>query len=191
MDLNLDINIQTLPTKSVLKIVSERGETSLATGILVSINLLEFGLEVVKVLTFRMEDDDYLLDGEILDRPDGTKELVRMPCALIDLDFFRKFLAGKKLTYTDANAPSVLLEVGSVPSEYIHVFDWDVKRRWEIFHDENTPVLERERYQKWAENFGANFRVDPEGNLGTSHFPALFTPTSAKILQYYLDGEWS
>ncbi|MCB9284580.1 MAG: hypothetical protein H6563_10935 [Lewinellaceae bacterium] len=191
VDLNLDINIQTLPTKSVLKIVPEKGETTLATGILMSINLLEFGLEVVKVLTFRMENDDYLLDGEILDRPDGTKELVRMPCALIDLEFFRKYLAGKQLSYTDANSPSVQLEIGNIPPEYIHVFDWDVKRRWDIFQDESAPGGERERYQKWAENFGPNFQIGTGGDVDTNHFPALFTPTSAKILQYYLAGEWS
>jgi hypothetical protein len=60
-------------------IISPQGEESRHFGFLVVFNLLELGIEVVRVFEYEIGPDDYFLDGELLVHPDGSTELVRMP----------------------------------------------------------------------------------------------------------------
>jgi len=59
------------------------------SNVIVAISLLDLGIEVVKVLEYDLKSEDCLVDGEILE-VDGNLELVRMPFALLSLEYLER-----------------------------------------------------------------------------------------------------
>lgn len=152
--------------------------------VLLCVNLLELGIEVVKVVTWELEDDDYLLDGEAYES-DGRVELVRMPMALVSHACLRRAF-GK-----DAAPPQYAVRVQPsyegprFRSGEIHVFPFDAVRRRAIARGEapGTP-WEKERYTDWMDAYGKDF-FDARGGVASARAIPLFTPAAAKIMTYY------
>jgi hypothetical protein len=161
-------------TKTEVTIVDQGKKSSPKWNILICFNLLELGIEIVRVIHYRLQDEDYLLDGEILVNDDGSKELVRMPVALISLDYLKKEFEDEKLHYTEGPQPSVICS--SIKKKDIHVFQWDAKKR-----QEDRQNL---RHIQWKEKFSKYF-IDQNGQPVVSGFNSLFTPASVKIISYY------
>jgi len=164
-----------------IKILSGFSSTEL-NNILIAINPLELGIEVVSVVKTKLKDNDYLLDGEILRPHGGIAELVRMPIALISHDYLQKSF-GKKthdLKY-NGNELSSISKDEILPKNEIIIFEWDIDQRKNIINNKKGIGIELIRYNEWDKNFGKNFKKeDDHYNL-----PGLFTPASAKILSYY------
>ncbi|MFL5385455.1 MAG: toll/interleukin-1 receptor domain-containing protein [Longimicrobiaceae bacterium] len=152
--------------------------------VLLCINLLELGIEVVKVATWEMEDGDYLLDGEAYES-DGEKELVRMPMALISHGYLRRAFG------RDAAPPQYAARVQPSydgpafrPGE-IHLFAFDAARRRAIALGETPGTRwEKERYEGWLKAYGKHF-FDRRGGVAAAHAKPEFTPAAAKIMTYY------
>lgn len=162
-------------------VVTQAGHRAPAvmTDVLVALNLLELGIEVVRVLEYGLGPEDLMLDGEIVDFGEGAGDaLVRMPVALVSESYLqRAFAKPADLRYTtDAVQPSV--QAPSFGPGDIVVFDWDLRRRAELAHPERGDEIWRRRWQHWREAFAANFKA--------ARYPALFTPAAAKILSYWL-----
>jgi uncharacterized membrane protein len=189
--------IKAQPVNSSMKLVVEdaQGRAHTSDNVLVCINLLELGIEVVKVMEYELADNDYLLDGEILEIHRGNgiieTELTRMPVALVSYDFLnQKFgpAGASGLRYTLGSQPSAIID-GNIPVDDIHLFDWDVKRRIEIMlGSDKKQADERRRYLDWYDKFGSCF-VDDKGNPTMGRAPGLFTPTTVKILKLFFNNE--
>jgi hypothetical protein len=176
-------------------------------NLLVCLNLMELGIEVIKILSYRLSQADYLLDGEILKGagPEGKPALVRMPVALISHRYLRRAFGTRdfapRLEYavlTDPDGVSVQAEQPSVrpdtaprPNE-IKIFHWDAVRRRDLVNDtkRRTPgsvplgATELRRHEKWLRNFEQHFFYTDGSASGENPFP-LFTATSAKVMSYY------
>jgi hypothetical protein len=182
LDALLSVDVDLLPTQSVIE-VAHAGQTTACRNVLVCINLLELGIEVVKIAEYALADGDVILDGELL--PSLVHpELVRMPMALIAHDHLSRAFQDQKLRYVRKTQPSV--EAPPIPPDSIHLFEFDARRRRELVTagDGDASAWERERYTKWLKGFGGNF-FDRAGNVSNHHPCSLFTPASAKIASYY------
>lgn len=158
---------------------------------LVSVNPSEMGVEMVLPVTFALGDDDCLLDGEIISWG-GHFELVRMPIALLSVEYLRRvFDPGRPLHFVDvplpgddplyspdSRAPSVAVPEPLSATD-VHLFDWDVRRRREIAREVagGDPNTELGRHQRWVRLFGACFDGKP------ASLPTWFTPTAAKTVR--------
>ena len=164
----------------MLEISRDKAPPIPLTDVIVCFNLLELGIEVVKVISYDLDDDDYLLDGEILEFT--PKELTRMPVALISLDYL-KLTFGRRHDwfYTAGPQPSVLT-LEPLSDDDIRIFEWDVRQRLAIIKGEKKGIgTELRRYLDWYDKFHANF-FDERDHPYTKHPSQLFTPATAKIL---------
>jgi hypothetical protein len=184
---DFDIDVDFLETNTVLHVV-HKGKQSRIRNVLVCFNLLELGIEVVKVAKYKLDDDDYLLDGEILNHDNGTQELIRMPFALISHRYLEKEFGGnyKPIPPPDDVQPSIM---GSpISPEDICIFNWDIDKRLEVLDGKRQGIgKEKERYELWRKNFHQNF-LDKHGKPTNSNPSSLFTPASAKIIHSYFSN---
>lgn len=177
------IKLETLDTNMELIIKNRKGtEGEALYNILVVPDIVNFGIEIVKLFQFDLKNDDYILDGEIMDG-EIKDELVRMPVALIDLDYIKEYFKSfdrlkVKFTNEEKKFPSIIVEESSMKLEdHIKVFQWDVNRRKYIKDNKERGIgSEFVRYKNWFNGYGPNF--DPE-NFAPSR---LFTPATAKTL---------
>ncbi|HEX5727502.1 MAG TPA: toll/interleukin-1 receptor domain-containing protein [Longimicrobiaceae bacterium] len=182
-----DVYIQAPPVPDPREITARVGTTAMQVvisgkrtrehpDVLVCINLLELGIEVVKVVRFELGASDYILDGEAYALDAGT-ELVRMPVALISHAYLREAFGNpeRKLEYVGKIQPSV--KTHPIGPHHIRLFPFDVERRLAIADGTaRGSAWERKRYTLWKTRF-------PEF-LADGRVP-LFTPAAAKILSYY------
>ena len=183
--------------KCSLKVLSASGKEEKTSGVLVCFSLLDLGIEVVKVARYNLEDGDWILDGEIREKymADTEKtemELVRMPIALLSLNYLRNtFAAGDDWhRYTFGPQPSIKVPCAPVPYEEIKLFDWDVKRRMKVVEGEWGEKWHRDRFINWYDKFGSHFIKDRESSeaeweLTYDNPSQLFVPGAAKILNLY------
>jgi hypothetical protein len=195
------------PTKTRLRVRSADGEEEL-DNLIVCFNLLELGIEVMSVVHYDLDENDYLLDGEILSPAGGKEELIRMPVALISHGYLKDVFGrgAADLVYDQpplidydpamdvwkqirASQPSVLPSRPPEPGE-IAVFCWDVDRRAELATGpmgdtrwKKDPM--RIRHRKWGKTFTRYFEMG--GMIGTPRvaYP-YFTAGSAKTVSYYM-----
>lgn len=163
--------------------VERDGREQLTPNLLVCVNLLELGIEMIKIVDYELEGDDYILDGEMLDL--GThKELLRMPVALISHEYLRQAFDDRPFEYIPGTQPSIAAP--SIPAEHIHIFPFDARRRREIAMgtDPNSSPWEKRWHGDWYASFGKCF-FDHDGGVSGRHASAHFTPSSAKALSYY------
>ena len=142
---------------------------------------MELGIEVVKVITYDLDDDNYLLDGEILEFT--PKELTRMPVGLISVSYLQSVFGTEKadLTYTLGPQPSVRVRK-PIPQEDIHIFDWDILQRLAIIRGDKDPIgTALRRYLDWYDKFGPNF-LDEQDRPWAGNPSRLFTPATVKLL---------
>lgn len=154
-DANYIIPCDLVKTMTDIHIHSHDGnDAHVWKDVIVCFNLLELGIEVIKVLEYELAEDDQILDGEILDRQDkntGEKwqELVRMPVALISHRFLKQVF-GFRTRKFEPHYPELYRYIdGSIsgkpeqvkqpclftskpgPDDII-IFHWDAVRRKEI-----------------------------------------------------------
>jgi hypothetical protein len=174
-------------TQTDIKIIDRDGKEHLHLDVLVSFNLMELGIEVVKVLEYSICKDDYFLDGELLVHKDGSVELVRMPVALISHRALAKTFAPDVYSpaYTDDIPPSFLGR--PIDADEIRVFEWDVRRRLERMTDPCLPEIERQRYQKWREEYSKPPKafLTASGVFNQENIPHAYIPGTAKTLCQY------
>jgi hypothetical protein len=165
-------------------IIDPQGKKSDHFGFLVAFNLLELGIEVVRVFEYEIGPDDCFLDGELLVHPDGSTELVRMPVALMSHAALRRLLGpgSYKPVFTDNKPPSI--RTGPVTPKEMSVFDWDIRQRLTRLRSSDTPEREKRRYQQWYDRFGPCFFTE-EGQFRCTDAPQVFTPAAAKVLSLY------
>lgn len=156
-----------------------------AWNVLIAINPMELGVEVVNVFEYNLDDSNYILDGEIYQI--GNKPtMVRMPVALISLEYlFRNF--GTRTFYPEYTQGQTMPSVKGLKFEQgdIHVFRWDIDQRNEIWGGFHATEWEKNCFLLWQKNFNENFKNGLNGN--TNEFPSYFTPTTCKILNLYFN----
>jgi hypothetical protein len=183
--------------KCSLKVLSDSGpiETS---GLLVCFSLLDLGIEVVRVAKYNFDEGDWMLDGEIREkhvaetRKTDTK-LIRMPVAMLSLDYLRKTFGSRKNWHRYTFGPQPSIKIARPPDllkEEIRYFDWDVKRRMKVVEGEWGDEWHRGRFIDWYDKFGSHFikdRKSPEDEwqLSYKNPSRLFVPATAKILDLY------
>lgn len=175
-----DLVARVLPTRNELVVTSDAGE-AVTQDILVCVNVLELGIEIVRVVELDLDDDDGLLDGEIL-HPAGEDgpELIRMPVALVRESALARELGPCWTTprLDSGVPPSVVLE--RLDADELHLFERDVERRRAVTDgdDPTATGFERARYGGWRVRFGRWF-------YGADAGPCpLFTLPSAKLTSY-------
>lgn len=166
-------------------------------GLLICFSLLDLGIEVVKVAKYKLNEKDWMLDGEIREWHMATTgktqmKLIRMPVAMVSLDYLREtFGQGQGWhRYTFGPQPSIKAARAPIPSEEIRHFDWDVERRMKAVEGEWGDKWHRDRFIGWYDKFGSHFIKDhehPEGGWDFSYAnpSQLFVPATAKILNLY------
>ena len=175
------IRAHAAPTQMTLRVESYSRSNPGVSDVIICFNLLELGIEVVKVITYDLDDYNYLLDGEILEFT--PKELTRMPVGLISVSYLQSVFGTEKadLTYTLGPQPSVRVRK-PIPQEDIHIFDWDILQRLAIIRGEKDPIgTELRRYLDWYDKFGPNF-LDEQDSPWTGNPSRLFTPATVKLL---------
>jgi len=185
---NYDVRTRLQATNTDL-IIRHGGKDRFHDDVLVCFNLLELGVEIVKIAEYDLADTDYLLDGEILEHYDGNseliQELVRMPFALISHSYLEDTFGGDfEPNYTlDTAQPSIIGK--PIQSEDIHIFDWDVIQRVKILKGDLDAVgIEKKRYEGWYKQFKQYF-FDDNDDPTTKNPSHLFTPASVKIVNTY------
>jgi hypothetical protein len=167
------------------RIIDPQGNCSDHFGFMVAFNLLELGIEVVRVFEYEVRPDDYFLDGELLVHPDGSTELVRMPVALISHTALRRLLGSRSYepVFTEDKPPSIV--TGPIDEETeIRVFEWDVQQRLKRMGSSGTPEREKRRYEQWFNRFGSRLFTEG-GRYKCANDPQVFTPAAAKILSLF------
>jgi TIR domain-containing protein len=152
-------------------------------NVLVCFSVRDFGIEVVKVFSYELQDSDYLLDGEI----DHEHCLVRMPMALFSCDYLARIFSYDENWYHYSTRfgepPSI--EVSDAPAGMdVVFFPWDVEQRMKIINGEMGTDHERERFKDWHKRFGESF-LDDDGRPSLANPSRLFVPGTAKILNLY------
>ncbi|MCP4679749.1 MAG: TIR domain-containing protein [Deltaproteobacteria bacterium] len=201
VDLINDPDAITAKTRKIscsIHIKSDSNAIFTTNNVLVCFSLLDLGIEVVKVVTYKIRAEDYMLDGEIrVHGCPGTnatkRELVRMPVALICLDYLKEMFGSSDQTrcYTYGAQPSIRAQRPPVYGKEIKIFDWDVRRRMEFVEGEPGD-WQRERFPEWYDKFGRHFvkeRANPGDNWDTcfEDLSQLFVPATAKILNTYFN----
>ncbi|MBI4659163.1 MAG: hypothetical protein HY735_10000 [Verrucomicrobia bacterium] len=191
--------------RCTLKVRSDSNEVPEREDVLVCFSLLDLGIEVVKVVEYQLGRTDTMLDGEILisNEGNGFRELVRMPIALISLEYLEEIF-GKGNSwekYTLLSPPSVVARRPPTRDEIL-VYPWDVNFRMDIaMGRKQRPEDRRKRFVDWFEKFGHHFvdesgkgpiddenKPDDYGKLPNGVIPSrLFTPATAKILNLYFN----
>lgn len=118
--------------------------------VLLSINPLEFGIEITRVVCFDLRPDDILVDGEVLEAPGTRPALIRRPVGLINLATLHHAWSARGSLGVVADGPDFLegRKVRELSATDFHVFDADIRTRQSL----NTPTVKR-----WDLKFGRQF----------------------------------
>jgi len=180
-------------TNMRLKVISKDGLVW-CDNVLVCFNLLELGIEVVKIVEFEIDETNYLLDGEILSNNE-VSELVRMPMALIPYDSLEEIFKGDifKDNKKEEGLAQLVYQVGvtnpSVDVAFLNdkrkeefikniiLFDYDLQRRSETLEKETDVGSERIRYTNAFKKY-----FDKSTNTVQNDKILSFTPATVKIL---------
>ena len=173
-----------------------RGNFFETKNVLICFSLLDLGIEVAQVAAYNLDADDWMLDGEIQERYNAetgeiTKELVRMPIALMSLDYLRQTFGKSQdwQRYTFGTQPSIEVTEGPDPKKgEIRLFCWDVKRRMEAIEGKWDAGPMRKRFFDWYDMFRGNFIEQLPGHrwqVSAANPSRLFVPGTAKIINLY------
>jgi hypothetical protein len=153
-------------------------------NVLVCFSLRDLGIEVVKVVHYKLGDNDYLLDGEI----DQEDCLVRMPMALFSCSYLAEIFSSDDnwYHYDNSSGEPPSIKVRRAPTEQeVHFFPWDVEQRIEIINGRKKATAhEVERFKEWYRQFRLNF-LDANDRPSLANPSPLFVPGTAKILNLF------
>ena len=184
-----DEPIEVRPAPTIMKCVIRDGDSEhVVQDVLVCINRLEAAIEVVRAVRYELGDDDYVLDGELLE-PAGQKappDLIRMPVAMISHDYLRRAFGATWGDFEHAGTLQPSVNGPRMDAEDFVLFEPDVIRRRDIREgrDPHATPFERKRYADWTQRFGMHFYND--NDEPSAHDPCtLFTLPAAKLISYY------
>jgi hypothetical protein len=194
-------------TRTRLRVRGDDGENEIS-DVLACFNLMELGIEIISIVRFDLDADDYLLDGEMI-TPFGERvELVRMPVAMLSHSYLREVFGDGDSGLVYGRPPLALYDGAmdvwkqSRPSQpsirasrppdegEIVVFGWDVVRRYELsgagsLEDDrwkSDPM--RIRHRQWTKTFSRYFEPNVSAGAPREAYP-FFTCVTAKALTYY------
>jgi hypothetical protein len=185
-DVEVTVSDRTNMTLEVTRDAREpQTSTRITPNVLVAINPLELGIEVVKVVEYALEDANCLLDGEMYCVADEA-QLVRMPVALVSLDYLHGVFGSPDYfaRYSEA-AVQPSIEAPPFRQNAIHVYEWEIERRRLIWGGPAASEWERARYADWRQRFERNFLEGLTGDA--ARFPHVFTPGTAKVLNLFFN----
>ncbi|NWG06842.1 MAG: hypothetical protein HXY35_09180 [Chloroflexi bacterium] len=163
-------------------------------NVLFTINPFEFGVEVIWLCKFEMNEGEYILDGEF---NLGRNYLIRRPVVLLAMDYLKQvFETGGSLGEIIPDSESKLLP--PIPYDSLIVFNQDVELRkqrlkyldtWLASSKSNSSahtddmIDERDQLKKWLAEYEETFTAPRTGN--ELHFHALRTlcPVAWKSLE--------
>jgi hypothetical protein len=164
------------------------GSPSGAWDVLVAINPLELGIEIIKVLEYTLTSSQCLLDGEVY-KIGEHHQMVRMPMGLISLEYlYRNFGAPDyQLVFSEETVqPSV--EGRAFGPDDIRVFRWDLDQRERVWGGQDANEWEKERFSEWLDgehHLGRRLTEGLDGN--TAAYPHLFTPATVKAMNLFFN----
>ncbi len=126
--------------------------------IIFSVNPTEFGIESVSLYTFEMDDNDYILFGEIWEVADC---LLREPVLLLSCDYIQEVFEnnnGTLGTHLKALPNLDCKSLEKIPKDKYHLFDKDIefrKRRKQKVASQKG--VEFELHEHWLEKYGNPF----------------------------------
>ena len=181
-----------LPTPSDLTVRSDAG-TRRHRNLITAPVPLELGIDVVELMRFELGDDDNILDGEVLERDDGSLELVRMPVAMFRASALRSLFGPGAAPLSPTDTLPRSLRCDGLQPEDLHLFPWDVGRRVELARgtrmgDSAIDPRERERYRSWLDRLGRHF-LDSEGRPSAADPCLLFVGATARLLGAWAHGK--
>lgn len=178
-DVNIAVPVRYMETPWSCEVtLSEGADPVKCPFVIPSVNPHEFGIEMVQVLTFSMDDDHVLLDGEIIET---RNFLARRPVAMFRLEKLRdSFKDGLEVATRDRRMLPVF------GSRDVHVFKTDIEsrlRRKEVTGAHAPTLKESELIEEWLESFGEMFSEE-----GLTAEPVrLLCPVTWKTLQLAFD----
>jgi class 3 adenylate cyclase len=183
------INVERRPTDCKLIVEHGAGAATTTEDVLICFSLLDLGIEVIRVIDYELAPADTLLDGELqaidaLHNGNPRNELVRMPMALLSLDYLREMFHANHQWQTYTRGPQPSLIVPRPPDserDEIRMFEWDTERRMSILSNPAASHTQAKRFLDWYDKFGANF-VDASGRASSSHPSRPFVPSMGKVL---------
>lgn len=125
--------------------------------IIFSINPNEFGIEILRVLEFEMNDNDYIIDGEVWEL---GSILVRQPIMLLSCDYVKKIYekSGEIGRHINDKPYADCKKMESIPANNYKIFDKDIELRKQrieklIFDSTYNHTNEIKRCKSWLKNF--------------------------------------
>jgi hypothetical protein len=184
---NFGIPTDFVTTKTILKIIDGEANKTPERNILAAINILDLGIEIVKIVKYEIKDNYYFLDGEILKNNDDSEELVRMPFVLISLDYLKEKIYGTDIsTIFAAGLQASFIMDGVINPDKVILFEWDIKQRIEISKRNTINNKKTDMLKEWdKKNFGGKYFYDQNYKIIKTKLPLIFTPSTVKLLQYY------
>lgn len=132
-------------------------------NVLFTINPFEFGVEIIWLCKFEINEGEYILDGEY---DLGRNYLVRQPVILVSMDFLQQVYnstgsLGEKINETDSKL------LPPIPKEHFVVFNQDVELRKQRLENLNklikstsnhgsindNLIYEKDRLEKWLSDY--------------------------------------
>jgi|GEM_PF-2308668 len=136
-------------------------------GVLIAINPLEQGIEVVKACQFALQDHECLLDGEVVE-VGHEQYLARRPIALISIDYLIDCFNENGGSLGTLVAPDVK-DLGAIPKGCYELFLDDIRLRKERFDAVRSSSAdeshEQERSRKWLLELESAFDVSDQVDL--------------------------
>lgn len=181
-----------LPASSDLLVRSD-DEARWSRNLLVAPVPLELGIDVVELLGFTLDDEDSILDGEVLERSDGSLELVRMPVAMMRVSAILRLFGPQAPALEPTRELPRSKRCAGLRPEDLHVFPWDVRRRRSLALGSRIGELdidprERVRHRSWHDRLGGHF-LDAAGRPSSQHPSTLFVGATARLLAIWAHQE--
>ncbi|MEZ4453022.1 MAG: hypothetical protein R3B09_26415 [Nannocystaceae bacterium] len=142
--------VQTWTVPGPHSILIHDRQTQQIDDVLLSINPLEFGIEVTRVVCFDLQPDDVLVDGEVLEASGARPFLIRRPVGLIDLAVLHRAWGARGALGVAADGDDFLegRRVPELTALDFHVFDADIRAR---------QTLNNAKVKQWHQKFGRQF----------------------------------
>ncbi len=167
-------------------------EPVLTNNVLIAINPLELGIEVIRVGRFKLRDDEVLLDGEVYTSSKG-EYLVRRPVVMISTDFLKQRYyengnsLGRRPTQDASDDRKTL---GPIPSEKYHLFSEELvlrRARLNMLEKQGLSTsAEAKRLQDWACKAEDKFKSAARGE-GLDDDLSTLLPTTWKAIELAIE----
>jgi hypothetical protein len=206
------VRVRALPGPASVMVTDTTGRVHRTNGVFLTVNPLEFGIEVIQVVALTRKndkdpsfsrDETYFLDGEVTlseNRPSQQPRLIRQPVGLFSLKLLRGIWKEHKslgqhatdskydLHHPDCKflpeIPGVTSDESGVVNDF-HVFRHDYEARRQLWKSRKEGQPVDERLDRWLHHFGSNFQQLFEEGHASLQLRSL-TPAVWKTLEQAL-----